>query len=390
MIKTYKFKLYRSKRNRKLHAQINAAGLAYNHCVTLYKRYYRLYHVGLNKFKLQKHLTKISKRPKFHYLKEFGSQALQNVTDRIELGYQKFFRKENKRPPKMRKIRKTKSFTLKQAGWKLDEKTLTIIINKQKYRYHKSREIEGKVKTVTVKRDTLGDLYIFLACETEGQNQVIARLGKSIGFDFGLKKHILVAPTPDDDVDMPRFFKQNQNRLKKIQRRVSRKLLTNTDHFEKKGRGLRPIYKRPLYQCRNIQKGFQEQARLHRRIANMREDFHWKLAQQLCSEYALICVESLNMKWMQAKYGKKVGDYGFGGFIRILEYVASRYGTTLVKVDKWYPSSQLCSHCGFKNPAVKNLRIRKWICPECGEVHDRDRNAAQNILREGLRIFEAA
>ena len=390
MIKTYKFKLYRSKRNRKLHAQINAAGLAYNHCVTLYKRYYRLYHVGLNKSKLQKHLTKISKRPKFHYLKEFGSQALQNVTDRIELGYQKFFRKENKRPPKMRKIRKTKSFTLKQSGWKLDEKTHTIIINKQKYRYHKSREIEGKVKTVTVKRDTLGDLYNFLACETEGQNQVIARLGKSIGFDFGLKKHILVAPTPDDDVDMPRFFKQNRNRLKKIQRRVSRKLLANTDYFEKKGRGFRPIYKRPLYQCRNIQKGFQEQARLHKRIANLREDFHWKLAQKLCSKYALICIESLNMKWMQAKHGKKVGDYGFGGFLKILEYVALRYGTTLVKVDKWYPSSQLCSHCGFKNSAVKDLRIRKWICPECGEVHDRDRNAAQNILREGLRIFEAA
>lgn len=387
MIKTYKFKLYSSKRNIKLHKQINAAGLTYNHCVALCKRYYRLYGVSLKKARLQKHLTKLNKLPKFSYLKEFGSQAVQNVADRIEFGYQKFFRKENKRPPKYRKVKKTKSFTLKQSGWKLDEENHTIIINKQKYRYHKSREVDGIVKTVTVKRDVVGNIYIFLACQVK-QNEVIPRLGKSIGFDFGLKDRILVAPTSEDDVNMPRFFHQNRNKLKKMQKKVSKKLLANTNHFVKKGKGLAPVYKRPLYECKNIQRCFKEQARLHKKIANQREAYHWKLAQELCGKYALICIEKLNMRWMQKGHGKKVNDYGFAAFVTILEYVASRYGTTVVKVDKRFPSSQLCYDCGYQNKAVKDVRIREWDCPNCHKHHDRDRNAAKNILREGLRIFK--
>ncbi len=389
MIKTYKFKLYGSRRNRKLHRQIIAAGLTYNHCIALHKRYYRLYGIGLKKARLQKHLTKLKKLQKFSYLKEFGSQAVQNVTDRIEFGYQKFFRRENKRPPKFRKIRKTKSFTLKQAGWKLDEDSHSITINGQKYRYHKSREITGIVKTVTVKRDAVGDIYIFLACEVE-QNAVIPRLGKNIGFDFGLKDHILVAPAEEDDVDMPRFFQQNRNRLKKMQKKVSRKLLANTDHFVKKGKGQAPVYKRPLRECKNIQKCFREQARLHRKIANQREAYHWHLAYELCSKYALISLESLNMRWMQRGYGKKVGDYGFSELLTILKYVASRCGTIIVQIDKWFPSSQLCHNCGYQNKEVKDVRIREWTCPSCGEHVDRDRNAAKNILKEGLRQFGVA
>ena len=388
-IKTYKFKLYRSKRNRKLHRQINAAGLTYNHCIALHKRYYRLYGIGLKKNRLQKHLTKLKKLPKFSYLKEFGSQAVQDVTDRIEFGYKKFFRKENKRPPKFRKVSKTKSFTLKQTGWKLDEENNALIINKQKYRYHKSREVEGLIKTVTIKRDSLGDIYIFLTCQVD-RNTVMPRLGKSIGFDFGLKDTLLVAPTPEDDVDMPRFFEQNHRKLRKIQQKLSRKLDANVERYVVRGKGRFPIYKRPLSECRNIQKGFREVARLHKRIANQREAYHWHLAQELCSKYALICVENLNMRWMQKGHGRKVNDYGFAAFIKILEYVASRYGTSIVKVDKWFPSSQLCYGCGYKNLKIKDVSVREWTCPSCGKHHDRDRNAAKNILREGLRIFGTA
>ena len=388
MIKTYKFKLYRSHRNVKLHWQINEAGLAYNHCVCLHKMYYRLFHKHLNMMRLQKHLTKQKKIKGFEYLTEFGSQALQDVTQRIENGYKKFFKKENKHPPKPRKIRKTKSFTLKQAGWSLDESTHTIKINGQNYRYHKSREIEGIIKTVTVKRDSLGDIYIFLACEVK-QNEVIPRLGKSIGFDFGLKGAFLVAPTSQDDVEMPRFFNKNRNRLKKIQHRLSRKLKANTDHYVKRGKGFAPVYKRSLWECSNIQRGFADVRRFHKKIKNQRENYHWELAYKLCGEYAFIAVETLSMHWMFKHHGKKVGDYGFGKFLQILEYVAKRCGTTLVKVDKWYPSSQLCHNCGFKNKAVKDVSIREWDCPNCGEHHNRDRNAAINILKEGFRQFEA-
>lgn len=360
MIKTFKFKLYNSKRNKKLHRQIDAAGLTYNHCIALHRRYYRMYHKYLDKFKLMEHLTKLKKCPKFWYLREFGSQAVQNVAERIDFGYMKFFNKQNKRPPKFKKVSKCKSFTLKQNGYKLDDETHTIFIRKQKYRYHKDREIEGIIKTVTVKRDTLGDIYIFITCKSENNNEVIPRMGKSIGFDFCLKKHFLVAPTEEDDVDMPMFFKQNRRKIENAQKRLSRKLEANIDHYRKGSRGGRiPIWKRPLGECTNIQRGFKEVARIYKKASNQRNDYHWKLAYELCEKYAVISLENLNMVWMQRGHGKKVGDYGFSNFVRVLCYVASKTGTTVIVVGRTFPSSQLCSVCGHKNKDLKDVRIEE-------------------------------
>ena len=366
--KTYKFKLYRSHRNKKLHWQINAGGLAYNHCIALHKRYYRLFHKSLNVYALQKHLAKIKALPKFSYLKELGSQALQDIANRIDKGYKLFFRnlKHHVRtaPPKFRKVKKAKSFTLKKAGWKLDEDTYTITIGKQRYRYHKSRNIEVKIKTVTIKRDSLNDIYIFFSCECE-QNEVIPRLGKSIGFDFGFHDKMLIAPTEENDVDMPMFLRNNIKDIKAANRDLSRK----------------------QNQSQNYYRAERRLAKLYKKAKNQRDARHWELAFDLCGKYATICLETLNLKFMQIGHGKKINDYGYGNFLLILEYVASRCGTTIVKVDKWYPSSQLCHECGFQNKEIKNLQIREWDCPNCGEHLDRDRNAAKNILREGLRVL---
>jgi len=367
--KTYCFKLYRSHRNKKLHKQINAGGMAYNHCIALHKRYYRLFHNFLNVYQLQKHLTKIKKIEKFSYLREIGSQVLQDIASRIDKGYKLFFRNlkchVKTAPPRFRKVKKAKSFTLKQAGWKLEQETRTLIIGKQKYRYHKSREIEGNIKTVTIKRDACNDIYVYFSCECE-QNEVIPRLGKSIGFDFGFKSKMLIAPTEADDIDMPKFFKRNLKAIAKANQNLS---------WKKKG-------------SNNQRKANQELSRLHRRIKNQRKAKHWELAYELCGKYATICIESLNMKFMQKGHGRKVNDYGYSNFLQILEYVGSRCGTTIVKIDKWYPSSQICHDCGYQNQDIKNLNIREWDCPECGVHHDRDRNAARNILSEGLRTLE--
>lgn len=369
--KTYKFKLYRSHRNKKLHWQINAGGLAYNHCIALHKRYYRLFHKTLNVYALHKHLAKIKALPRFSYLKELGSQALQDIASRIDKGYKLFFRnlKHHIRtaPPKFRKVKKAKSFTLKQAGWKLDEDSHTITIDKERYRYHKSRNIEGKIKTVTVKRDSLNDIYIFFSCECE-QIEVVPRLDKSIGFDFGFHDKMLVAPTKEDDVNMPMFLRKNIKAIKAANREFSRKKNLSHNYYRAKRR----------------------LAKLHKKAKNQREARHWELAYDLCSKYATICLETLNLKFMQIGHGKKVNDYGYGKFLLILEYVAARCGTIIVKVDKWYPSSQLCHECGFQNKEIKNLKIREWNCPSCGCHYDRDRNAAKNILQEGLRTLATA
>ena len=363
-MKTYRFKLYKSERNEKLHKQINAAGLIYNHCIALHKRYYKIFGKYLNKNHLQKHLVKLKKIHKFSYIKEIGSQAVQDITDRIDKAFQLFFsnlkRKVRCSPPNFKKVSRYKSFTLKQkAGWKLDENTYTLKVNGQNYRYFRSRRISGKVKTVTIKRDSLGDFYVCIV--TDAKNFVVeTRTGKSVGFDFGLKKFLTASD--GKDIASPLFFAQNSTAIKKACKNLSRK---------KKG-------------SNNRRKAVLNLARLYRKTFNQRHDFHFKLARRLCLEYETVCIEDLNVKGMQRLYGKKIGDLAFSEFLNILHYTASKFNVNVVEVDRYFASSQICHSCGYKNPAVKDLNVREWICPNCGTKHDRDRNAAINILRYGL------
>lgn len=367
-MRTYRFKLYKSKRNRKLHKQINAAGLIYNHCIALHKRYYKLFGKSLNMYQLKKHLTKLKKISKFAYMKELGSQAVQDIAQRIDRAYRLFFRnlkhKVRTAPPSFKKVSKYKSFTLSQAGYKYTGEDNSIIIRKQKYRFFKSREIRGKIKQLTVKRDTLGDIYIYFICENE-DNEVLARTGKNVGFDFGLKTFLTASD--GKDIKAPLFFRQNANAIKMANRNLSRKA---------KGSNNRKKAKIVL-------------ARLHKKVANQRNNFHWQTANKLVGEYALICIEDLNLKAMQKRFGRKISDLGFADFVRKLKYKAHRAGASVVEVDRFFPSSQLCSDCGYRNTETKNLTIRKWTCPKCGNIHNRDRNASINIEREGSRIFFA-
>lgn len=323
----------------------------------------------LNMYQLQKHLTKLKKLPKFSYIKNIGSQAVQDITQRIDRAYKLFFRNLKHQirtaPPSFKKVRKYKSFTLKQAGWKLDEESGCIAIGKQKYRYAKTRKISGRVKNITIKRDSLGDIYLYFTCET-ADNKAIARTGKSIGFDFGLKTFLNASD--GEDITAPLFLKQNAKAIKQANRRLSRK---------RKG-------------SNNRQKAKMELARLHKEIANQRKDFHWEIANQIVGKYALICLENLNIKGMQRKFGRKISDLGFAEFVNKLKYMAEKTGSKVVEIDRFYPSSQLCNQCGHQNKVMKDLKIRDWICPECNAVHNRDKNAAINILSEGKRIFAAS
>ena len=361
-MKTFCFKLYNSDHNYELMRQINAAGLIYNHCIALHKRYYRLYGKYLDKSKLQKHLVKLKKQKRFAYISEIGSQAVQDVTDRIDRAYNLFWsnlkRKKKCSTPKFRKVRRYKSFTLKQAGWKLDEARGKIRIGKKWYGYFQSRKIEGRVKTVTIKRDNVGDIYIYLVCDVQC-DMVKPRTGKSVGFDFGLKKFL--TGSDGHDIKSPYFFMLNIKNIRKKCCNLSRK---------KEG-------------SHNRNRARKELARAYRKMDNQRKDFHFKTARKLCEEYAVICLETLNMKGMARRWGRKVHSLGFYSFVEILKYEAMKLGTQIIFVDKYFPSSQLCSVCGYKNVAVKDLKIREWECPNCHTHHDRDKNAAKNILMAG-------
>ena len=359
-MRTYCFKLYRSKRNKKLHRSIDIAGQIYNHLIALHKRYYRLYGKHLNVNKLMKHITKLKKQKRFAFWNQLGSQAIQDIAQRIERSYRLFFEKSKRgiktASPSFKKIKKYKSFTLKQAGYRLLEGNKIVIMDNV-YKYFKSRDIEGRIKTLTVKRDSLGDIYIYLTCETE-EAAVEPRSGKSVGLDFGLKQFL----TASDGkiIESPFFFKQGMKEIRRLNRILSRK---------KKG-------------SNNCKRALLDLARAHKKIANRRRDYHFKLAKKLAEEYTLICIEELNIKAMQRLWGRKVSDLGHSQFANILKRQCAKTGSTVAEIPRFYPSSKTCSDCGYVVDGLP-LNVREWVCPECGSIHDRDLNAAVNILRVG-------
>ena len=215
-----------------------------------------------------------------------------------------------------------------------------------------------------MKRDSVNDLWLCFAVEDEAANQVLPRLGNAVGLDFGLKTYL--TGSDETTIESPEFFKQNLKAVKRLHRILSRK---------QKGSA-------------NYRRAQRDLARLYRCIANQRMAWQWERAWKLVGDYAFIGLETLNIKAMQRLWGRKVSDYGFSEFSSILRYVASKVGTQVVHVDQWFASSQLCSACGFKFEGTKDLNVRQWICPHCGAVHDRDVNAARNILAEALRIAD--
>ena len=357
MIKTYKYKLYKTKKLKHLHKLINLSGNIYNHCIALHKRYYRLYHKTLNINILQKHITKLKKLDKYKHWRILGSQAIQEIAERIDNGYKKFFRHENKRPPTFKKVKKYKSFKLKgKVGYKINSNVITI--NKKNYKFWLSREIDGDIKTLSVKRDTLGDVYLFITLD-DYFNPKHTISGKSVGIDFGLKTFLTIYDgNVIDKKDSPLHLLKKIDDIRKLSKAVSEK---------KKG-------------SNNRKRAVLNLTRLHRKIANQRLDFFFKLADEL-SKFDSIFIEDLNLKAMQMLWGRKVSDVSFAKFIKILETK-----TNVIKIDRFYPSSKICSECGYIYKDL-SLKERYWYCPKCGIWHDRDENAAKNIYTEGLRIL---
>jgi putative transposase len=357
-MKTLKFKLYHHKRNRHLKRAINAAGVIYNHCIALHRRYYRMWGKHLSCAKLQRHIAKLRKRNPFW--QQVGSQAVQDICQRIEKAYQLFFKRHEKgvRPPGFKKVKRYKSFTLKQAGYKFLSGN-RVKIGDRVYQYWNSRAIAGTVKTLTIKRTPLGELFLVVVVDDAQEPAIKFETGKTAGFDFGLKTFLTCSE--GFQIEAPEFLKQSLNALRQASRQHSRK-----------------------------QKGShnREQARLnlvrkYEDITNRRRDWFWKLVHQLTSQFDVLCFETLNLKGMQRLWGRKISDLAFGEFLQILEWVAKKKGKEVVYIDRWYPSSKTCSHCGHVLESL-DLAVRRWRCPSCHAENDRDVNASINIKLVGV------
>ena len=365
-IKTFKYKLYRTDKFKKLERQLNVACHIYNHIIAIHKRWFSLFgkHKKKNKYipkgRIQSHIAKL-RNTKYPHWKEVNSQAVQQIAERIDFGYKKFFNKENKRPPFFKKRKKYKSVTLKTSAWKLEDNCLRLY-KKWNFRFWKSREIEGDIKTVTLKRDPVGDWWVLFSCDNVPSTKKETTTGKIEGFDFGLKTFL--TPSEEKAEQSPLFLKKSLNKLKSASKEFSRK---------KKGSNHRKRAKRSL-------------AKTHRHVAFQRKDYHFKLANELCRKFKYLVFEDLNLNGMKRLWGRKVSDLGFSQFMSILEHKAKEYGCELIKIDKFFPSSKKCSSC-HKVKKELSLKERIFSCGFCGLNIDRDRNAAINIRIEGLRIL---
>jgi len=360
MRKTFKFKLYCSKKTKILNQQINISASIWNHCISLHKQYYKLFGESLNLYKLQKHITKLKKQDKYNFWKNVPSQAIQDITERIDKSYKLFFRnlehKIKTSPPKFCSYRKYKSFTLKQSGYTVLDNN-RIKIGKQIFKYSKSRNIDGDIKTLTIKRNRLGEFYICFSVKIEDTPNERIMTGKNAGIDFGLKTFLTF--NDGSRIESPLFYLQYHNELKKLNKQLSKKL---------KG-------------SNNWKKTCDRLFRKYQNIINKRRDHQFKLSKYLTEKYDHIFIEDLNIKAMQQMWGKKISDLSFSSFISILEYQSSKNKSIVHKINKWFPSSKTCHLCGTINENL-TLKDRIWKC-DCGIEHDRDVNAAINILREG-------
>jgi putative transposase len=325
----------------------------------------------LNCAKLQKHIAKLRKRNPFWQL--VGSQAVQDICQRIDKAYQLFFKHHKKgvRPPSFKKVKKYKSFTLKQAGYKFLGGN-RVKIGHVVYQYWKSREIEGTVKTLTIKRTPLGELFIVVVVDGYSIPEVTfetgapdgqSTIGKIAGFDFGLKTFLTCSD--GSKIESPQFLKASLNDIRSSSRQHSKKL---------KGSANRERARKHL-------------VRQHEKVSNRRRDWQWILAHELTNKFDVLCFETLNLKGMQRLWGRKINDLALGDFLQILEWVAKKKGKRVICIDPWYPSTKTCSCCGHILDEL-DLSVRRWRCPSCHSVNDRDENAAINICAVGASTVQ--
>ena len=314
------------------------------------------------------HLTACKQTTHPHW-KALPSQVIQEELKRIDAAYQRFFKKQSGKPH-IKPRHKFKSVTFRaQAGWKIEDNRITLTLRKHNkgkwkldrvpYTFFKHRAYEGKIRTITLKRDNVGDYWLCLTTSFT-DTEPLQPTGESVGADFGMKDAFLTLST-GEKIQSPQFLKRSLTQLRRLNKSLSRKV---------QGSG-------NWWGC------VRQLARLYRKVSNQRRDWHWKLANDLCERFDTIVTETLNLDGMKRLWGRKVSDLAFYQFVEILRYKCQKHSRECLQVGQWMATTKRCSHCGYHNKAL-TLSDRRWICPECQTHHDRDINAAINIKRAGI------
>ena len=296
---------------------------------------------------------------------------IQDVAIRIDLGYQRFFgniedRKTGKTTrkvgkPKIKPNHKYKSVTFTQAGYKIEGNRLTINYLKKSFTFWKHRDWTGSIKKVTIKRDNVGDYYLYIVCEDCEPSEKLPLTSHEAGADFGSKTFLTLSD--GTKIASPEFYKQSLKAIRSANKALSGKQYLSNGWYRAK----------------------QHLARVHKDIANRRRDWFFKLALRLVRKYDNIAIETLNLEGMKRLWGRKISDIAFGEFASILQWTCAKYGKTLLKAGRWTATTKPCSDCGYHNENL-SLSDRQWTCRNCGSLHDRDVNAAINVLQAGVPV----
>ena len=326
----------------------------------------------------EKHGQMLSTRPaqykkEFEWLKEVDSLALANVQLHLEAAYRKFFREAKAGFPRFKSKRAPRqSYTTNVVNnnIRLEGKKLRLPkVGMMKIVLHRQLPREAVLKSVTITREASGKYYASLLCELpEPENQrekLSAQRANILGIDYAMQG--MGVFSDGRRAEYPGYYRKAQTRLAREQRKLAR--------------------------CEKGSKNYEKQRRrvaiCHEKVRHQRMDYQHKLSRKLADSFDVVAVEDLNMKALSQclKLGKGVMDNGYGAFLQKLSYKLQEQGKELVKIDRWYPSSQICSSCGSIHPEVKDLDMREWFCDHCLQYHDRDINAARNIREEARMLL---